>query len=113
MSEPTIFLPKITPEIYEDHKCFIDGDMDWTQECVDFACLIAGHVFDRLETAEATITALEAEIRQHRDIFAETDHLCQLITGSPPETQIKGTIESLALSLGHWPQVLNNKLEQE
>jgi len=56
---------------------------------------------------EKIINELKAEIKQHRDIFSETRYLCMLITGSPPETQIKGKIESLAFNLGHWPQILN------
>jgi hypothetical protein len=43
----------------------------------------------------------------------DVKRLCNLILGSPPDTTIKGEIESLAWKIGHHPSILNceSKLE--
>lgn len=46
-------------------------------------------------------------------ILAEIKALCQLICNSPPETTIKGEIESRAFMLGHFPDVLNSAPTQQ
>lgn len=50
---------------------------------------------------------LKLQARQMRLLLEEVNQLCMLITGSEPETQIKGEIESKALFLAHDPWVLN------
>ena len=40
-------------------------------------------------------------IKMYIDIADEAKYLCDLICNSPPDTMIKGEIESCALSLGH------------
>ena len=59
-----ISLPKITPEIYKEHKSFIDGDMDWTQEAVDFACLIAGSVLDINKRLQEQLDIAKAKLER-------------------------------------------------
>ena len=53
------------------------------------------------------INELEAQLADMSLICADVRELTNLIVGSPPETPIKGQIESLAFELGHYPDVLN------
>jgi hypothetical protein len=46
------------------------------------------------------------------EFCSDVKELCNLITGSSPDTTIKGKIESLAFGLGHYPCVLNAKVKQ-
>ena len=56
---------------------------------------------------EQRIAKLEAQLADMSLICADVRELTNLIVGSPPETPIKGQIESLAFELGHYPYVLN------
>lgn len=51
--------------------------------------------------------AYERRLEEMRGVLSEVQHLCNKIVNSPPDTTIKGEIESLAFMLGHHPLVLN------
>ncbi len=53
------------------------------------------------------LKAFRAELSELRHTLEQTKRLCEMITGSPNTTKIKGAIESMALILGHHKYVLN------
>lgn len=60
-----------------------------------------------LALMQITLEQAQASAAAMREAVERTDELVHLITGSPPETQIKGEIESLAFEIGHMEAVLN------
>ena len=50
---------------------------------------------------------LKKRVAEYRHICFEVQTLTNLIMGSPPETPIKGEIESQAFSLAHYDHVMN------
>jgi hypothetical protein len=62
---------------------------------------------------EGEVFATEKEYRQAKkikdlkDALEMAKNLCDTIVGSPPETAIRGDIESRAFELGHHPCILN------
>lgn len=47
------------------------------------------------------------ELDEAEDVFADVRNMCNYILGNPPETQIKGVIDSYAFGIAHHQQVLN------
>jgi len=66
-----------------------------------------GRAANNAARLEAENTELKAQLADMSLICADVRELTNLIVGSPPETPIKGQIESLAFELGHYPYVLN------
>lgn len=51
---------------------------------------------------------LVREVRPGDDeLFVKVRRLCEIITGSPSSRPIKGEIESMALEIGHFRQILD------
>lgn len=56
--------------------------------------------------------AREGLVQVDNKLRLEIKELCDLIVGSPPETIIKGEIESRAFYLAHHPSIMNGKTTQ-
>lgn len=67
---------------------------------------------DRAKEQRQPRKAKDAEY-ENTKLFADVRILCDLICNSKPETPIKGDIESIALDIGHYPQIMNAMRESE
>lgn len=61
-----------------------------------------------LEEARTALRKYEGAV-EVEGAFEEVRELCMKICNSPPETPIKGDIESMAYLLGHHPLIINNQ----
>lgn len=81
---------------------FLEGDVISQQIAREF--LVEGWNLHRMEHDESQH---KERRRVLTELFTEVQQLTNVILGSPPETPVKGEIESKALSLGHHPYILN------
>lgn len=61
---------------------------------------------DDIQVLEDTVEGFKKIIAERVELDSEVNRLCQLIVNSPSNTTIKGDIESLALLLGHHPNII-------
>lgn len=57
-------------------------------------------------------TKVREVLPSDEELFTKVKRLCEVITGSPPDTTVKGEIESLALEIGHFRQILDANSER-
>ena len=63
-------LPVITDDILETYHTNTDGFIEpvgtyfgWTQDAVDFACLVTGNLSDRIKELEGQLAEIEADVK--------------------------------------------------
>lgn len=63
-------------------------------------------MWEAFKAAETKLTEQDKQIQGLVEALEESKRLCDKIINSPPETEIRGDIESMAFSLAHLIQIL-------
>ena len=75
--------------------------------CSNFLCKA-----DHLKAVESRLSAAERVLEGMTGMVNETADMCNLICNSSPETEIRGEIETKALSLGHYILQVQNDITE-